>query len=525
MKDGRGESYLRRIYSILVVAILLLIIFLFTQITNLPTSSSDQSEHIILMNDLNLREGPGLSYPKSTFANEGQAFSMLEQQGDWIYVAKDKETVGWIPAWHTTNKEQNQSSLGVKVAVSTVNGLNVRAEPKTSSAVLKQLSFGNEAVVVKEENEWVKIEDSLGTSGWVSKEFIVIEEKTNEMLSVTENHSEVELFFTVKVDSVNVRDEPNSSSTIIGNVNKEDTFKILEQKNNWFKIQVAEGQSAWVYRFYGIVNSLDTSNSETKTITIIYGGTNLRQSPSTNSPVVKRANIGETYEIVSTEDDWYQVEISTNETAYVAQWVVSSEVKQQSNSKNKPVIKRKKGTLNGVTIVLDPGHGGNDQGTAGYRGSIEKDITLLTAQLLQDKLQDAGATVYLTRESDMYVDLRKRVSIAHSYAADAFISIHYDATDDSTISGFTTYYYHDYQQKLAQSVNDSIAKKVTLRDRGAQKGDYLVLRENYQNAILIELGYLSNPTEERVITSDFYREQATLGIYEGIINYFDAQLE
>ncbi|CAM5196165.1 N-acetylmuramoyl-L-alanine amidase OS=Ureibacillus acetophenoni OX=614649 GN=SAMN05877842_102315 PE=4 SV=1 [Ureibacillus acetophenoni] len=105
----------------------------------------------------------------------------------------------------------------------------------------------------------------------------------------------------------------------------------------------------------------------------------------------------------------------------------------------------------------------------------------------------------------MYVDLRKRVSIAHQYAADAFISIHYDATEDSTISGFTTYYYHDYQQELAQYVNDGLAKKVTLRDRGAQEGNYLVLRENYQNGILIELGYLSNPTEERVITTEFYR--------------------
>ncbi|CAM5221872.1 N-acetylmuramoyl-L-alanine amidase OS=Ureibacillus acetophenoni OX=614649 GN=SAMN05877842_102315 PE=4 SV=1 [Ureibacillus acetophenoni] len=100
-----------------------------------------------------------------------------------------------------------------------------------------------------------------------------------------------------------------------------------------------------------------------------------------------------------------------------------------------------------------------------------------------------------------------------------------DATEDSTISGFTTYYYHDYQQELAQYVNDGLAKKVTLRDRGAQEGNYLVLRENYQNGILIELGYLSNPTEERVITTEFYREQATLGIYEGIIDYFDAKLE
>ena len=58
-----------------------------------------------------------------------------------------------------------------------------------------------------------------------------------------------------------------------------------------------------------------------------------------------------------------------------------------------------------------------------------------------------------------------------------------------------------------------------------QQGNYLVLRENKQNAILVELGYLSNPSEEKVINTDLFREQATMGIYEGILQYFDAQLK
>ncbi len=381
--------------------------------------------------------------------------------------------------------------------------------------------------MIREESDWAKIEDSLGTSGWVSKDFITLSDKSLEEidLSTTSELKGEKTQFTIKVDSVNVRQDPNLSSSIVGSVDQDDTFEIIEQNNNWIKIQLTKDSVGWVYRFYGEFDSSISLDSDIETITIIYGGTNLRESPSTSSPVVKRASLGETFEILSSEGEWYKVAINANETAYVAQWVVSTNIKQKTTSEDEPKIDRKKGTLDGVTIVLDPGHGGNDQGTAGYRGSIEKDYTLITTQTLQSKLQDAGATIYLTRESDMYVDLRKRVSIGHQYAADAFISIHYDATEDTTISGFTTYYYHDYQQKLAQSVNEGIAKKVTLRDRGAQLGDYLVLRENYQNAILIELGYLSNPAEERVITTNYYREQATLGIYEGIINYFDAQLQ
>ena len=130
----------------------------------------------------------------------------------------------------------------------------------------------------------------------------------------------------------------------------------------------------------------------------------------------------------------------------------------------------------------------------------------------------------MTRESDVYVDLRKRVAVAHQVEADAFISLHYDATENSSVSGITTYYTNSYQKELAEYVHAGLADKVSLRDRGVQPGNYLVLRENRQKAILIELGFLSNPSEERAISSNHYREQATLGIYEGIVDFFDAQL-
>ena len=84
-----------------------------------------------------------------------------------------------------------------------------------------------------------------------------------------------------------------------------------------------------------------------------------------------------------------------------------------------------------------------------------------------------------------------------------FISIHYDANEDSSVSGFTTYYTNGYQQKLAEYVHEGLASKVNLKDRGPRFGNYLVLRENRQNAILLELGYLSNPSEERAITTDY----------------------
>ena len=116
--------------------------------------------------------------------------------------------------------------------------------------------------------------------------------------------------------------------------------------------------------------------------------------------------------------------------------------------------------------------------------------------MLASKLCSSGANVILTRNMDTFVSLKKRVSISHQYDADAFISVHYDASIDSSISGFTTYYTNGFQKELAVAVNDGLKSTISLRNRGAQPSNYFVLRENRQNAILLELGFLSNASEE-----------------------------
>ena len=129
----------------------------------------------------------------------------------------------------------------------------------------------------------------------------------------------------------------------------------------------------------------------------------------------------------------------------------------------------------------------------------------------------------LTRNSDTYVSLQKPPVIAHSEAADAFVSLHYDANLDRSISGFTTYYTKSAQQPFASAVNDGLAATIDLSNRGTQPANFLVLRENQLPAVLIELGFLSNSSEERVLTSAYFREQAAQGIYKGRLQYYDAR--
>ncbi|MFJ8063106.1 SH3 domain-containing protein [Psychrobacillus sp. NPDC096426] len=502
--------------TILFLAVILLI----------PTFPVDAQENEVTVNvsSLKVRSGPGLTYDTIGAVTRNDQLVVIDKENDWLQI-KYGTTTGWVASWYTSSEAIEMTN---KQIVSKANRLNVRTEPSTSSAVIGQLNKGDQTPAYKSEGEWIEI-DFQGRKGWVNTAYITIAEQTENKKTSSDTHSSEKLF-VVSVDVLNVRAKSDLSSKQIGQVTKGTQFEVLETDHNWVKVQLDNGKNGWLYSFYGTFSnesqSTSSSNS-TDRITILYNGTNLRSDSTTNSAVVKRVDAGESFEVTDKVNDWYKVVLENKSIAYVASWVVSSsnsivntELPIQEKKQS-----RKKGTLKGLSIVIDAGHGGNDRGTTGAHGTDEKDITLLTAELLSSKLQAAGANVIMTRESDIYVDLRKRVSIGHQAAADAFISLHYDAVENSTVRGYTTYYMHGYQKKLAEYVHAGLGNMISLKDRGTQPGNYLVLRENKQNAILIELGYLSNPTEERNVTTRQFREQATHGIYNGIINYFDNQLD
>ena len=177
-------------------------------------------------------------------------------------------------------------------------------------------------------------------------------------------------------------------------------------------------------------------------------------------------------------------------------------------------------SLKNKKIVIDPGHGGKDNGTTGYNGTLEKRITLKTAINLYHILKEAGADVTLTRTQDDFISLPSRTNTADIQNADAFISIHYDSIKDPSVRGLSTFFYHPWQKKLAVNIHSAVIDQTNMEDRGARFGDYYVIRENNKNAVLIELGFLSNPSEELLVTTDQYQDSAATGIYEGLARYF-----
>ncbi|OMP68106.1 N-acetylmuramoyl-L-alanine amidase [Domibacillus epiphyticus] len=397
----------------------------------------------------------------------------------------------------STNAETNVIRIGVDNA-------NVRSEPSMTASVIGSANRNEQFHVLKEQYDWYQVQLSGGKKGWIAGHIV-----TEDAPSMSTSASQTGI---ITADRVNVRNDPSLSASIIGTAYSGDQVGIISRENGWVNIRF-QNETAWVSSQFVRTKSASSKSSKTNYVYIKNDGTNIRTSPSTSSSVIVQGSQGERYPVIGQEGDWYKISLASGNEAYVASWVVSSTNLVNPSSGNS-------GGLNGKVIVLDPGHGGKDGGTTGKQGTVEKDVTLQTAERLANKLQQKGATVILTRSSDQYIPLPSRTNQAHHYNADAFISIHYDGTSESSARGFTTYYYHHYQKQLANSINNGLDHSLSSKNRGTRNGDYFVIRENSQPAILVELGYLTNPYEESSIVTESYQNIVTTAISNGLQTYF-----
>ena len=177
-------------------------------------------------------------------------------------------------------------------------------------------------------------------------------------------------------------------------------------------------------------------------------------------------------------------------------------------------------------IVIDPGHGGEDEGCS-RNGVLEKEINLELAKKLSDKLKELGYRVKLTRENNIaQPTLEERVNIAEAANADLFISIHQNACEEkeSRVTGIETWYCDDASgnsKRLAQLVHMSVIEQTGAQDREFKESRELyVIRETSMPACLIETSFLSNRKEREAICSSEYQEKLVSGMAQGIDYYF-----
>jgi N-acetylmuramoyl-L-alanine amidase len=221
-------------------------------------------------------------------------------------------------------------------------------------------------------------------------------------------------------------------------------------------------------------------------------------------------------------------------------------------------------------IVIDPGHGGVDPGTTGYRGTREKNITLAVARAVKARLEAKGRyRVVLTRERDIFLRLRRRVETARSAAADLFISLHADALENRKVRGAAVYTLSEvssdkeaaelaakenkadviagvdltHENPVVANILIDLAQRETMNYsarfatllvtqlrrngktlRNAHRfAGFAVLKAPDIPSVLIEMGYLSNPTEERLLRQPAYQRKLADAIARALDGYFEAR--
>ncbi|HIP02300.1 MAG TPA: N-acetylmuramoyl-L-alanine amidase [Campylobacterales bacterium] len=269
--------------------------------------------------------------------------------------------------------------------------------------------------------------------------------------------------------------------------------------------------------------------------------------------------------------------------AYIRKGTLFIEVQKNPNTTRKPKIiaykkpkiskepttKQAKGTLyaSSKIIVIDPGHGGKDSGAVGYKKYQEKNAVLKISKTLQGLLKKKGYKVYLTRDRDKFIKLSKRTHFANKKGADLFISIHANASPSAqklTLKGIETFFLSPAKTEKAKRIAakenksavtnmNSMSKNTLLsflnttkivqsnklaidlqkgmltkvrkkhkdvRDGGVREAPFWVLVGAQMPAVLVEVGYITNPKEADRLFNPFYQKSLAEGMANGVNNYF-----
>jgi N-acetylmuramoyl-L-alanine amidase len=171
-----------------------------------------------------------------------------------------------------------------------------------------------------------------------------------------------------------------------------------------------------------------------------------------------------------------------------------------------------------IKVVLDAGHGGYDPGcqAAGYK---EKDITLDVTKRVKLLLEKAGIKVYMTRNDDSTLSLKERTDFTNSINPALFASIHVNSSVSSAPEGIDTHWYTNQSIPLARAIQNTLINNVPAVDRGIKKNMFYVIHHTPVPAVLVEIGFLSNPKERRDILSYSRKQKTAKGIAEGVLKF------
>ena len=356
------------------------------------------------------------------------------------------------------------------------------------------------------------------------------------------------------------------------------TIKIIDS-NNLF---IGEANYIKEHKYYISVNSFSDvllnknfTNNNTEKIVIYFGDTKIKITANTSFIIINDKAYQLQNNVFQRKEEYYvplddllTLLTQQTNTDYSMDYA-SMSIKLGSVIQNIAIVEttdldKEKKKWQFDTIIIDPGHGGKDPGSVGYKGTKEKDIVLDVSKRLARKIQkNLRVKTILTRDEDVFIRLQDRTKFANTNEGDLFISIHVNSNESKKPYGFETYLlrpgrnqeainvalrenavielegnkfekltdeqliqatiaqsgFVQYSEQFAALIQEEIDKRVQSRNRGVKQAGFYVLMGASMPNVLIELGYISNPNEEKKLNSSSYRDMLATSIYYAILKY------
>ena len=476
----------------------------------------------------NMRSGPSLSHSVIDQATKGAELTAFETAKDstgdlWYKVKTSAGNIAWVH--ESVVSKQPSVSIGTTMLVGTMNAA-LYAGASYDYKISERLPYNSKVTVLGEftnslGQRWINIKSAAGKTGW-----------TPEYELVTSQN--IFKYVFAKKGAV-IRKGAGTNYGISAYLAENDSLKILRKLNGWLNVENAKGTRGWVLETqtttvsakrlsspaYSTVNGenyltwIKPSNFAVSYTTL--SSNRLKITGAMTDIEVPKGSIKGIKSIETFESGSLKSAVITFEPGY------SFTLRDYSNKVSVKIVPF---GLLGKKIVVDAGHGGKDPGAIGPSGLREKDVTLSTALLLKTELEKYGATVILTRSTDIFLELSERTTIANNSTGDAFISIHGDSFS-STSKGTTTYYNSTVNfngprsETLGNAIQKSMISSMNTYNRGVKEQNFYVNRMNQLPSVLVELAFISNPNEEALLKTTAFRQKAAVGITKGLEEYFN----
>lgn len=451
-----------------------------------------------VMTDLvNLRTGAGLNQPSVDKLKPGTPVRVIDQSGEWLRIATADRRVGWVHSAYAPVRTSGQAS----------SILLRRETPQTKTLTITG-SFDQPGFIHNFDGGktlGVFLGSGIGPA-WLPV-------NAGEVGVLTSNQRGVTLSF---------RDR--ARYTIIENNPGKIKLRLFSSVDST-AVESLGDREALILQVSGQVQPAVTYNQASDQLVMVFPDTSyLAKSP----PAPGRLAGSISFQAVGRD---LKLVASGNRGRFLLR-----------RSEGRIVVEFLAPGLKDKVIILDPGHGGWDPGAVGPQGQKEKTVNLKVALKLRDLLQPAGAKVIMTRSDDnggtttgdlaglsghdrLLADLSARARLSNSRGSDLFISIHSNSAASSRAAGTSTYYSKnnlnaDRSQTLARLAQTALLSGLKRSDQGVRAEDYYVIRNVLSPSALVEMAYLSNPEEERLLSQDAFQTQAASSLFAGLQEYF-----